>query len=188
MAKKANVFNQESYQDLKQELNNIVEFILDFDIESTEDDIEWKPTAKGGIAPSVVSTIEEKVKTLLMIIEQSARILKSLHEKEGMNPETSYNIKAVVNKLKTVQYFYKQTPIKEVTHRKITKELGRDKKGNPKFIEFLVATRDKIIQARSSMLEKILKIMPLIEEIESYEIKFTVKGTGEGLPSGMLYD
>jgi len=187
-AKKSNVFNQESYQDLKQELNNIIEFILDFDILTLEDDIEWKPTAKGGIAPSVVSTIEEKVKTILMIIEQSARILKSLHDKEGMTQDTSYNIKTVVQKLKTIQVFYRHTPIKSVVHRKITKKLGKDKTGKDKSIEFLVATRDKIIQARSGLLERILKIMPLIEEIESLEKEFIVKGTGEGLPSAMLYD
>lgn len=188
MAKKLNVFNQESYQDLKQEVNNIVEFVLDFDIEEVEDDIEWKPTMKGGLAPSVVSTIEEKVKTILMIIEQSARILKSLHDKEGMTPDTSSNIKIVVKKLKDIQIHYRATPIKSVIHRKVTKQIGRDKAGRDKYMEFLVATRDKIIQARSGLLEKILKIMPLIEEIESLEIEFKTKGTGEGLPSAMLYD
>lgn len=188
MAKKLNVFNQESYQDLKQEVNNIVEFILEFDIEQAEDDVEWKPTMKGGLAPSVVSTIEEKVKTILMIIEQSARILKSLHDKEGMTPDTSSNIKIVVSKLKAIQVYYRNTPIKSVIHRKITKQIGKDKVGRDKYIEFLVATKDRIIQARSGLLEKILKIVPLIEEIESLEKEFIVKGTGEGLPSAMLYD
>lgn len=177
-AKKNNVFNQESYQDLKQEVNNIVEYISDFDILNIEDEIDFKPTMKGGTAPSIVSTIEKKIQTVLKTIEQCAKILKALHDKEGMTPDTSYNIKIVVQKLKTIQTYYRHTPLKSVINRRCTKTV------RGKTIDFLVRTRDEIIQERGVILDRILKIIPLIEEIESLEKESKVKG-GYEIPERM---
>ena len=67
---------------LKQELTNNLDYVVDFPVANIEDDIDYKPAAKGGINPTVVSTIEKKLKTCIGVITQCSKIVLSIYDKE----------------------------------------------------------------------------------------------------------
>ena len=165
---------------LKQELTNNLDYVVDFIVAGIEDDIDYKPTAKGGIAPVVVSTIEAKLKTCISVITQCSKIVLSIYDKEGIDPKLTLIIGILVDKLKEIQLYYEGSPINLIEHRKITYT------GYKKPITFIASTKEQQIQARQAIYESILKLLPLIEQLESVKNEITVKGDYQ-LPERFQY-
>lgn len=181
MAKKNNIFNTESYEALKLELHNLSLYISNVDIKNLEDDVEWKLPF-----PKTISTIEKKLKTLLTTIDQCSKILIALYKKEGMSKDIKLISAAVIIKLRELQNFFREQDPNNLTHRRIKNTIP-SKKGMVT-IDHLTCTKEDQIIERGRMMEMILKILPNIEDLESLQEQFVVRGTGEGLPSAMLYD
>ena len=115
MGKKQNLYSSVDATALKRELQGIIDYLNGLDVFNLEDDILYKPTAKGGIAPSVVSTIEKKIITALRIISQCGNIALALFEKKGEVDEFLESImSATINRLKSIQEYYDKQPISEI--------------------------------------------------------------------------
>ena len=145
------------------------------------DDIEWKETAKGGIMPSVVSTIEEKLKTCLKVVNHCSKIVLSILEQEPENKATLSTIYLLTNKLEEVKLYYEQTDISALEHRKVSYS------SKNKTITILASTREKQIQARQYIYEEILKLLPLIEKLVEIEKDFVEVKGGYEIPESMMY-
>lgn len=177
--KKSNLYSSVDYNSLQSEVKSIVEYLERIDINNIEDDLEWKITAKGGLAPSIISTIEKKILTALRVIQQCSKIALAMFEKEGLTPFLENMIFIVVNTLKNIQGYYRERPISLIEHRKLTKEIGKDKKGSNKSITFLCASKEDQIQSRSRITELVLEILPLIERLEKVQDTALLKGDKE---------
>ena len=187
MAKKQNIYSTVDANKLEKEISSIIEYLEMLDVENLVDDILWKPTAKGGIAPSVVSTIEKKILTALRIVNQSGNIALALYEKEKqMTVFLEHMMATTINTLKSIQEYYDKQPISKIQHRFIT-EVTQDKKGNSKSITFLANSKEDQIAARASITEKILQILPVIEKMEKVQDTEKLKGDKELIES-FMYD
>ena len=166
---------------LKQELTNNLDYVVDFPVANIEDDIDYKPAAKGGINPTVVSTIEKKLKTCIGVITQCSKIVLSIYDKEGIDTKLTFIIGILVDKLKEIQSYYEGSPINLIEHRRVTYNSSK------KSITFIASTKEEQIQARQAIYESILKLLPLIEKLEDVQNKIQVKG-GYEIPESMMYD
>ena len=182
MGKKQNLYSSVDATALKRELQGIIDYLNGLDVFNLEDDILYKPTAKGGIAPSVVSTIEKKIITALRIISQCGNIALALFEKKGEVDEFLESImSATINRLKSIQEYYDKQPISEIQHRFVS-TTNRDKE-----ISFLANSKEDQIVARTTISEKILLLLPIIEKIEEVKNSSSLKGDKE-IPASMLYE
>ena len=86
MAKKQNIYDGVSYDKLRNEIKDIINYLAIEDISKIEDSIDYKQNQKGGVTPMVTVKIEEKIETQLMTIESCCKILKSILDKEGLSP------------------------------------------------------------------------------------------------------
>lgn len=186
MAKKKSIYEGVSYDILKEELQDSIDYLLQKNVNELKDRIEWKPTKTGGIAPSVISVIEEQIMLQVLTIEKCCRMLKSVFENEEMSKFVQTNIDAMVNKMEEIQIYYRQRPITEITDR-FEERTTTDKKGNTKTITFLTNKEESIIKMRTDTTEKILKIRPLVKELENFKETMSIKG-GYEIPESMLYD
>jgi len=124
--KKSNLYSSVDYNSLQKEVKSILQYLEQLDIENISDDLEWKITAKGGVAPAIISTIEKKILTSLKVIQQCSRIALAMNDKEGLTPFLEGMIFTVVNTLKNIQGYYNNRPIALIEHRKLTKESGKE--------------------------------------------------------------
>ena len=184
--KKKNIFSAVDGNKLEKEISSIIEYLEMLDVNNITDDILYKPTAKGGIAPSVVSTIEKKIITALRIINQSGNIALALYEKEKEMTDFLKNmIFTTINCLQSIQNYYDLQPISKIQHRFVATEVS-DRKGGKKTISFLANSKEDQIAARASITEKILQILPIIEKLEEVK-QVSLKGDRE-TPESILYE
>lgn len=179
MAKQKNVYDGVSYDKLRNEVKEIIVSLALEDTENIEDSIHYKQTAKGGVIPSITSTIEAKIETDLITIETCCKILKSLVDKEGLSEFTLYGINALTDKIKQIQSYYETRPISKIKDRLLKLRYG---KGT--IVETLAQTKENQKKSRIKISEKILKIIPLIGELESLKEAIQVKG-GYEIPHRM---
>lgn len=171
MAKKKNVYDSVSYDKLRIEVNEIISYLTAEETKYLKDSIHERVTANGGIIPSVTVTIEEKIETQVGIIESSCKILKSLLDKEGLSVFVKSGIEALTKKLSEIQQYYELQPLSKITDRKINLNYGKGK-----LISTVVQPVEKQVKYRTRISEKILKILPLISELESLKEAIQVKG------------
>lgn len=187
MAKKQNIYSSVDSLKLEKEISSIIEYLEMLDVSNLTDDILFKPTAKGGIAPSVVSTIEKKIITALKIVNQSGNIALALFEKAGeLNDFLKHMMFTTIETLKSIQNYYDHQPISKIQHRFVSVET-KDKNGKAKNISFLANSKEDQIAARASITEKILQILPIIEKLEKVQETSSIKGDRE-LPESFLFE
>jgi hypothetical protein len=171
MAKKKNVYDSVSYDKLRIEVNEIISYLTAEETKNLKDSVHERITANGGIIPSVTVTIEEKIETQVGIIESSCKILKSLLDKEGLSSFVRLGIESLTMKLAEIQEFYQKQPLSQIKDRKLKLNYGKGK-----IIESIVQPVEKQVKYRTRISEKILKILPLISELESLKEAIQVKG------------
>lgn len=179
MAKKQNIYSSVDVSKLEKEISSIIEYLEMLDVSNLTDDILWKATARGGVAPSVVSTIEKKIITSLRIVNQSGNIALALYEKEKeLTDFLKHMMFTTINTLKSIQEYYDKQPISKIQHRFVSVET-KDKKGGSKTISFLANSKEDQIAARATITEKILQILPIIERLEKAQDTALLKGDKE---------
>lgn len=181
MAKRQNVYDGVSYDRLKNEIKEIILYLSSESMDNIEDSIHYRTTAKGGVIPSITVTIEVKVETQLITIESFCKILKSLLDKEGLSDFVKVGIESLNNKLTEIQAYYEKQPINKIKDRLLPLKSGKG------VIDTLAQSKENQIRYRTKISEKILKIIPLINELESLKEAIQVKG-GYEIPEVMLYD
>ncbi len=186
--KKKSIYEGVSYDELKEELQDSILYLQSEPIEELEDRIEWKATKTGGIMPSVIAVIEEQIDLQIGVIEKCSRMLKSIYEQENLSEFVQSNIDVMINKLAEVQKYYRIRPITKTEDRFVLEEVNDKKsKTGSKTIRFLSNKRENIIKMRTTTTEKILRLQPLIKELESFKETVILKG-GYEIPESMLYD
>ena len=62
--RKSSVYSKVNFNTLKKELEGIMGYLQSEKVDDTlQDEIDWKINQKGGVNPSIVSTIEKKIET-----------------------------------------------------------------------------------------------------------------------------
>ena len=181
--RKSNTYAKVNFTTLKAELLSIMEYLSsEVADDSLKDDIDLKITKKGGVTPSIVSTIEKKIETQMNTIETCSKILKVMFEKEGLSDTVNHSIETLTKKLDEIENYYVERPIASLTKRHTSQVFG-----NGKTINFLACSREDRINSRTKVMEKIFKVKPLISELESMKEEVLLKG-GSELPESMMYD
>jgi len=166
--KKTSIYSPTQIDTLKRELLGVVEYLQALDLPNVKDVIDWKPT-KTGVMPTIVSTEEDIIITAVGVIKQSAGIIIAVFETEGMSETLQYQIDVTVNKLNELSDFFFGKNLNDISIRYIEINNGFDKKGNPKIIRAVAATRERQIQVRGRITEMVQKIIPMIDTIKSYK-------------------
>lgn len=164
MAKKANLYSATQIDILKRELNGVVEYLENLNLQTITDIIDWKPTKTGGMMPTVISSIEKIISTAVGVIKQSAGIIIAVHESEGLSDLLDGQITITTDKLNELQdYFFSQN-LNSITDRKLEVPVGKGK-----VMKIIVASKEDQIIARGRITENVLKIVPMIDTIKSYK-------------------
>lgn len=179
MAKIKNVYDKVSYDRLREEIKDIIVYISQEKVKDIKDSIHYRTAPKGGVVPSITVTIETKIDTQVATIMSCCKILKSLLDKEGLSNFVVLGIDEISNKLNEIQTFFSEKNINLITDRMIPLAFG---KGT--IIETLASSKEKQINFRIQMQEKILKLIPLIDELKSLKESIRVKG-GYEIPHRM---
>jgi len=183
MAKKTSVYSKVDFKTLKNELFGTMKYLSTEKVnDSLEDDIDWKINQKGGVNPSVVSTIEKKIETQMSTIDTCSKILKVIFEKEGLSELVKTGIETLTSKLEEIEAYYAERPISEMSKRYVTKTFST---GKP--ITFMASSREDRIASRTRVLEKIFKVKPLVTELDSLKEEVILKG-GYEIPESMMYE
>ena len=179
MAKRQNVYDGVSYDKLRNEIKEIIVYVTSEKMKDIEDSIHYRTAPKGGVIPSITVTIEKKIETQLITIESCCKILKSLLDKEGMSPFIQLGITSLIEKLNEIQDYFSERPLTSITDRMLPLNFG---KGN--IIETLAQSKESQISFRTKVSERILKVIPLVEELKSLKDAVLVKG-GYEIPHRM---
>lgn len=183
MAKKSSVYSKVNFNTLKKELEGIMGYLQSVKVDdSLEDDIDWKFNTKGGVNPTVVTTIEKVIETQLNTVDTCSKILKVIFEKEGLSELVKNSIETLTSKLEEIETYYDKRPISEIQKRYTTKVFST---GKP--ITFMVSSKEDRISSRTRVVEKIFKVKPLITELENLKEDIMLKG-GYDIPESMMYD
>lgn len=183
MPKKTSVYSKVDFRTLKNELFSTMKYLAAEKVDDKlEDDIDWKINKKGGVNPSVVSSIEKKIETQMSTIDTCSKILKVIFEKEGLSDPVKTAIETLTAKLEEIENYYAERPISEMAKRYVTKVFST---GKP--IQFMAASREDRINSRTRVLEKIFKVKPIITELENMKEEVILKG-GYDIPESMMYE
>ena len=98
--KKTSIYSKVNFQTLKNELFGIMKYLAAEKVnKDMADDIDWKINKKGGVNPSVVSTIEKKI------------LVKT-------------GIETLTSKLEEIELYYSERPISEMDKRYASTLIG----------------------------------------------------------------
>lgn len=181
MAKKQNVYNTVSYDKLRNQVKEVLVYISSENMENIEDSIHYRTAAKGGVIPSITVTIEKKIDTQVRTITSCCEVLKALLEKEGLSEFVLLGITSLNNKLVEIQDYFEKRPLTTIKDRMLPLNFG---KGT--VIDTLAASKETQVNFSIETSKKILKIIPLINELESLKEAIQVKG-GYEIRESMLY-
>lgn len=118
MVKKISIYSKVNFKTLKKELEGIMTYLQSEKVDETlTDEFDNKPTKNGGIAPSVISSIEKKIETQLSTLDTCSKILKVIFEKEGLSDLVKNSIDTLTNKLEEIEKYYEEKPISEMQKR-----------------------------------------------------------------------
>ena len=183
MARKVSIYSKVNFTTLKNELFSTISYLSSEPVnDELADDIDWKIAKKGGVTPSIVSTMEKKIETQINVIDTCSKILKTIFDKDGLSDTVKNAIETLTNKLEEIENYYASKPIGEMTKRYTSMTFAN---GND--ITFMVISREDRIMSRTRVLEKIHKVKPLITELENLKEEVILKG-GYEVPESMLYD
>lgn len=171
MAKKSNnIYSSTQLDRLKTELTGVVDYLQALNPSKITDDIDWRVTSTGGMMPSVISTQEKIIETVVGEIRKSSGLITAIFEAEGMSELLQYQIDVTVGKLEELQDFFFKKNINALEHRRIDvptkKKKGEEKAGS---MSVVVASREDQIKARTRITENVIKILPMIDVIKGYK-------------------
>ncbi|PRY38422.1 hypothetical protein CLV58_109149 [Spirosoma oryzae] len=179
MAKKKNIYTRIGYDQVRAELDSTADWLSLQVIEDLFDDIEYKVTQTGGIAPLISDRIEDKLKGIVNVIHIQIGMLTAILEKDGLTSYVEEKTEIFRNTLEQIQQYYQKRPVSSIESRKITKVSGKTKTGASREITFVVATKYQQIANRNIINDKVLKTLPLLEKLEEATEALDVKGDYE---------
>lgn len=177
--RKKNLWSSVDISKLEKEISDTIEYLESIEVFSLIDDVNFDAIPK----PQVISTIEKQIFTALKAIQSCSNIALALFDKHGMNDFIGHLMNVTIECLKDIQKYYEQKPIKKTTHRYATGE-KYNKKGVPYNVSILTSSKEDQISNRIMINEKILTILPIIEQLENVKNIALSKGDKE-IPESM---
>lgn len=182
MARKLSIYSKVDFKKLKKELFNTMEYLASQKVnDELKDDIDWRLNKKGGVNPTVVSSIEKQIETQMNQIETCSNILKVIFEKEGLSENVKKAIEILTLKLEEIETYFDERPISEINKRYAVEIISG------KSMSFMAASKEDRINSRTRILAKIFKVKPLITELETMKEEVILKG-GYEIPESMMYE
>lgn len=182
MAKKLSIYSKVNFDTLKNELFNTMKYLASQKVDNNlRDDIDWRLNKKGGVNPTVVSSIEKQIETQMNTVDTCSKILKVIFEKEGLSENVKLAIETLTSKLEEIENYFSERPISEMNKRYAKEIIGGQERS------FMAASKEDRINSRTRILEKIFKVKPLITELETMKEEVILKG-GHEIPESMMYD
>ena len=166
---KSNVYSTVQTAVTKRELVGNIDYMQKLVLDDLTDLVDWKATATGKIMPAIKTTVEKQIKTCVGVIAQTVMMIQSVHKVEGLTDVLSYQIEETTKKLEELQDYFFRIPIDDITDRRLEFKIGTKKNGEDKMMSIVVASKDDQIQARGTITVSILKIVPLVEQIQTYK-------------------
>lgn len=181
--KKNNVYSALDFDVMKKEMSSIMKYLQSLEIEKLIDEVKWSSTQNGGMAPSIISTIEDKIKTAIIVLYDFVSQLEVISKTEGISEFLLKHIDNIRNKMNEIQeYYLKRDPV-NIEHRFEIIQAGTKKNGEPKILTIRCATKEQQIRCRSDVQKKILQILPKLNQLESLKKQIVLKGGGDTPPS-----
>ncbi len=180
MAKK-NIFSGAEFAGIKEELDKALSELASLPIEDAIDEMDWRSGVNGTKTPYIISSIEDKLKTAMVVIMDSVEQLKVVQSEEGYSKFVEQKVFILEQKLSQMQDYYKKRVYSDVAHRFMEKDhIGA--KGKVIGLRLEAATKEEQVKTRSTIQKQILKIIPIINSLKTEQgEKFERKG-GEDLP------
>jgi hypothetical protein len=186
MAKKQNVYGSLDLDVIKKEMEGIMQYLQSLIIETLADEIRWTSTSTGGMAPSIISTIEDKIKTSIIVLYDFVSQLEVIVKNEGISDFVIEHIDNIRLKMNEIQNYYLQREPSSLVHRYETIKVGENKKtGRDKIATIKCATKEQQIRTRSEVQKKILQILPKLGQLESLKKEIQIKG-GTDIPPSLI--
>jgi len=182
MPRKSSIYSKVNFKTLKNELFSTMKYLSSQKIDdSLKDDIDWRINKKGGVNPTVVSSIEKQIETQMNTVDTCSKILKVIFEKEGLSDNVKLAIETLTEKLEEIENYFQERPISEMQKRYAVEIIGG------KSMSFMAASKEDRINSRTRILEKIFKVKPIITELENMKEEVIAKG-GYEIPESLMYD
>lgn len=149
---------------IKSELDRALEEVYRTNFDQLEDEIAYRTNMSGLMQPYIISSIEDKLNSTILVMEDSTEQLKSIKNKEGFTDFLTFNCDIIQRKINQLQEFYRYKTNSEIEHR-FKEYVHTTAKGKTVNIKIEACTKEQQVKTRSSIQRKILKIVTNLELI-----------------------
>lgn len=179
-----NIYSGAEYDGIKEELNKALSELAALPIEAAIDEMDWRSGVNGTRTPYIISSIEDKLKTAMVVIVDSVEQLKVVQTEEGFSKFVEDKILILEVKLAQIQDYYKKRVYSDVTHRFMELDHTVHSSKGTKVIKLRLeaSTKEEQVKTRSTIQKQILRIIPTINSLKTLQgEEIRVKGV-KGLP------
>lgn len=178
--KKPNLFSQKDSDQLKRQIEEAINYLLSFELKDLDDDTEVK-SVNSKMVEYIVSTIESKVKTVIITASDTSQILSALSEDSKHQEFIEKSCKKIIKKVDEFNTYYENMPIDKIQHRfKYIETLS--KKGDVYQVKLEAATREQQIKSRSEAIKKLTQIKVTLNRIYNNEEEREDVRAGQHVP------
>ena len=168
---------------IKAELDKALDEVYRTNFDQLEDEIAYRTNMSGLMQPYIISSIEDKLNSTILVMEDSTEQLKAIKNREGFNEFLTFNCDIIQKKVNQLQEYYRYKTNSEIEHR-FKEYVHTTAKGKTINIKLEACTKEQQIKTRSSIQRKILKIVTNIELIRQENDKKTLM-RGAEIPERM---
>jgi hypothetical protein len=178
---KKNIYSGANFEEIKLELDKALSELALLPIEKATDEKEERTGINGMKTPFIISSIEDKLKTAMVVINDSTEQLKVIYNEEGMTDFVSRKLYIIKAKLDQIQEYYKSRTYSEIKHRFYIETVTKFTSKGPKDIEIKLpaATKEDQVKTRSNIQKQILRVIPILNQIGSSTEEILIKGDKE---------
>lgn len=186
MAKAKNPYQNLDLEFVKGELTKSVNYLAIIDIDSIDDEIETVVNVRGGSAPTVISSVEQKLDSYIVTIKDSITQLKYITSLEG---EVSTFVESLLVKLEKhifyIERYFLARPLSKIKNREHLIPMVTVK-GKPYTARIIAANIPAQIKSRSKFLNIILSIKPVVSGIKEARTEELKTRGGAEIPVSLL--
>lgn len=165
MAKK-NPYKNLDLEFVKKELTKNVRYLATITIDEIDDDIEVVVNTRGGSAPTIIASVEQKLESFIVMIKDSIVQLKHITSIEQCVSEF---VEGLLEKLEEhiiqIENYFRARPPETIRNREHLIPMETSK-GRQYYARMIAANIPAQIKTRSKMLNIILDIKPIVEGIK----------------------
>lgn len=149
---------------IKVELDKALDAVYYTNFFELDDEIAYRTNMAGLRQPYIISSIEDKLNSVIVVLEDSTEQLKAIRNVDGLTDFVEIRSAMIQKKVKDLQEFYRNKTYAEITHR-FKEYTFTNSKGKLISIELEASTKEQQTRVRSTIQKKILKVLTNIELI-----------------------